>query len=354
MLRSLKLLFAKQADPYAGADLGLTQWLGGWFWFVNSVLAVALWPFSPIDREIGDVGWLIGDALVIGAVAFAVALRSRRFELGFTGILVSCYVGALGIAGMQWLAGGETAPYDGLLLNLLLLVAATNPLRRLAPFIGFLGLLLAAPLAYGGWEDATAAKVIAEFVIWAPLALLVFLMMSSIRGQRLAMRREESQAREEARLDELTAIGNRRGFEEALVDEISRADRMGTPLSMAMGDIEHFKRINDEYGHLEGDRCLHGVAQAMNTELRTPDRVFRWGGDEFVLLLPGTAKADADVVIGRMQAKVSAACRRPDNEAIWIHFAAAELQPQMTATELAEAADLALMAERSKTHRARA
>jgi diguanylate cyclase (GGDEF)-like protein len=354
MLRSLKLLLAKQADPYAGADLGLTQRLGGWFWFVNSVLAVALWPFSPIDRQIGDVGWLIGDVLVLGAIAFAVALRSQRFELGFTGVLVSCYVGALGIAGMQWLAGGETAPYDGLLLNLLLLVAATNPLRRLAPFIGFLGLLLAAPLVYGGWQEATAAKVIAEFVIWAPLALLVFLMMSSIRGQRLAMRREEAHAREEARLDELTAIGNRRGFEEALVDEISRADRMGTPLSMAMGDIEHFKRINDEFGHLEGDRCLQSVAQAMNTELRTPDRVFRWGGDEFVLLLPGTAKEDADVVIGRMQAKVSAACRRPDSEAIWIHFAAAELQPQMTATELAEAADLALMAERSKTHRARA
>jgi diguanylate cyclase (GGDEF)-like protein len=354
MLHSLKLLFAKQADPYAGADLGLTQRLGGWFWFVNSVLAVALWPFSPIDREIGDVGWLIGDILVLGAIAFALALRSRRFELGFIGVLISCYVGALGIAGMQWLAGGETAPYDGLLLNLLLLVAATNPLRRLAPFIGFLGLLLAAPLVYGGWQEATAAKVIAEFVIWTPLALLVFLMMSSIRGQRLAMRREEAHAREEARLDELTAIGNRRGFEEALVDEISRADRMGTPLSMAMGDVEHFKRINDEFGHLEGDRCLHSVAQAMNAELRTPDRVFRWGGDEFVLLLPGTAKEDAEVVIGRMQAKVSAACRRPNNEAIWIHFAAAELQPQMTATELAEAADLALMAERSKTHRARA
>ena len=64
MLRSLKLLFAKQADPYAGADLDLTRRLGGWFWMVNSVLAVALWPFSPLDRQIGDVGWVIGDVLV--------------------------------------------------------------------------------------------------------------------------------------------------------------------------------------------------------------------------------------------------------------------------------------------------
>jgi diguanylate cyclase (GGDEF)-like protein len=353
MLRSLKLLFAKQADPYAGADLSLTLRLGGLFWIVNCALAIALWPFSPIDRQIGHLGWLIGDVLVIAALVFALALRSKRFQPGFTGVLVSCYLGALGIAGMQWLAGGETAPYDGLLLNLVLLVSATNPLRRVAGFIGYVAVLLAAPLAYGGWESATAAKILAEFVIWTPLAFLVFLMMSSIRGQRLSMRREEAHAREEARLDELTVIGNRRAFEEALVDEISRADRMETPLSMAMGDIEHFKRINDEFGHLEGDRCLNQVAQAMNTELRTPDRVFRWGGDEFVLLLPGTAKEDADVVIGRMQAKVSAACRRPNNEAIWIHFAAAQLQPQMTATELTEAADLALMAERAKTHRAR-
>ncbi len=91
----------------------------------------------------------------------------------------------------------------------------------------------------------------------------------------------------------------------------------------------------------------------MDEELRTPDRVFRWGGDEFVLLLPGTAKEDADVVIERLQAKVAAACRRPDSEQIWIHFAAAELQPHMSATELTEAADLALMAERARDHRER-
>jgi diguanylate cyclase (GGDEF)-like protein len=268
-------------------------------------------------------------------------------------VLVSCYVGALGIASIQWLAGGGSAPYDGLLLNLLLLVAATNPLRRLAPFIAYVGLLLLAPVVYGGWEQATAAKAVAEFAIWSPLAFIACLMMSSIRRQRLTLKREETEAREEARVDELTAIANRRAFEEALVEEISRADRMATPLCMAMGDIEHFKHINDEFGHLEGDRSLHRVAQAMESELRIPDRVFRWGGDEFVLLLPGTAEEDADVVIGRLQAKVCAACRRPDNEPIFIHFGAAELRPHMTATELTEAADLALMAERAQDHRAR-
>jgi diguanylate cyclase (GGDEF)-like protein len=354
VVRTIRQLFAKQADPYAGADLGLTRRLGSWFWIVNAMLAIALWPLSPIDRQIGDAGWLIGDALVIMALAFAVTLRSNRFGIGFTGVLVSCYLGSLGIGLMQWLAGGGTAPYDGLLLNLLLLAAATNPLRRLTAFIGFVGLLLAASLAYGGWESATAAKVLAEFVIWTPLAFLVFMMMTSIRAQRLSLRRDEEQAREEARLDELTVIGNRRAFEETLLDEISRADRMSTPLSMAMGDIEHFKGINDEFVHLEGDKALHRVAQALAGELRAPDRVFRWGGDEFVLLLPGAEQPGAAALIERLQQKVSIACRRPDNEPIWIHFAAAELQPQMTAKELTEAADLALMVERSRSGRQRA
>jgi diguanylate cyclase (GGDEF)-like protein len=353
MLRSLRLLFAKQDDPYAGADLNLARRLGSWFWIVNCLLAIALWPLSPIDRRIGSPGWLIGDALIIAALAFALALRSDRLRLNFTGVLVSCYVGALGIGVMQWLAGGGSAPYDGLLLNQLLLVSATNPLRRMTPFVAFIGALLFAPVVYGGFQEATAAKALSEFVIWAPLAGMVFLMMSSIRQQRISMRRGEKEAREEARVDELTTISNRRAFEEALLEEISRADRMDTPLSMAMGDIEHFKQINDRFGHLEGDRALHKVAQAMDSELRIPDRVFRWGGDEFALLLPGTSQADADVVIARLQEKVCETCTRPDGDPIFIHYAAAELQPGMNATQFTEAADMELMAERARDHRTR-
>ncbi len=353
MLSGLKQMFARQADPYAGADLELTRRLGSWFWMVNSLLAILLWPFSPLDGQIGDVGWLIGDVLVIAAIFLALLLRSPRVPLGFNGVLNSCYIGAAGIAAMQWLAGGGTAPYDGLLLNLLLLVSATNPARRLLTFIGFTGALLIGPLAYGGWESVTAAKVISEFVIWTPLAFLVFTMMSNIRAQRLAMRREEEEAREEARLDELTGICNRRAFEERILDEISRSDRMETPLTMAMGDIEHFKQINDGFGHLEGDRALRSVARALDEELRTPDRVFRWGGDEFALLLPGTALEDANVLITRLQAAVAESCHRPDDDPVWIHFAAAEHAPGMTPNELSEAADLALMQERASTHRAR-
>ncbi|MBV7300474.1 sensor domain-containing diguanylate cyclase [Enterovibrio paralichthyis] len=90
-------------------------------------------------------------------------------------------------------------------------------------------------------------------------------------------------------LDSLLNIPNRRAYQEALEREISRAKRENTPISMLMVDVDHFKRYNDSYGHLEGDKALARVAcnirQALN---RGTDLVARYGGEEFVVLLPGT------------------------------------------------------------------
>ena len=187
---------------------------------------------------------------------------------------------------------------------------------------------------------------VASFVLWSALALAGFLMMSGVRAQRLAMRRGEEQAREEARMDELTGIGNRRAFEEALDNEIARSNRLKGPLSVAMADIDSFKQINDEWGHLEGDGCLRRVSDAIAGELRAPDRSYRWGGDEFAIVLPGTASEGAAQLAERLQNKVRAACRRPDGESIQIRVGIAELQAGMAREDLMSAADLALMTAR--------
>lgn len=94
-------------------------------------------------------------------------------------------------------------------------------------------------------------------------------------------------------LDELTALRNRRGFTEAAVVEAARARRTGRPLAVAMVDLDDFKRVNDTYGHPEGDRVLRGLADVLRDHFREVDVTARLGGEEFAVLLPETDVAGA-------------------------------------------------------------
>jgi diguanylate cyclase (GGDEF)-like protein len=343
----------KPEDPYWGLELDLARRMGGVFLLIGAFFSVALFPFSPPSDQIGYDGWWIASGLTIAGVAVALLMLTRPGLWTYPRMAAVAFGSVCAVTVGQWLAGGTGEPYELLLFVPVLFVCAIYPPRIVVPFMAAAAASLAAPLVYDQASGDQVANALGAFLLMVGIGAAIHYMLLRIRVQGMAMAEGEQHARTEARVDELTRISNRRAFEETLVDEISRADRMGTPLSMAMGDIEHFKQINDEFGHLEGDRCLNAVAQAMDSELRVPDRVFRWGGDEFVLLLPGTDKYGADAVIERIQATVSAACPRPDNESIWIHFAAAELEPDMSGEELCSAADLALMAERAQTHRAR-
>ncbi len=110
--------------------------------------------------------------------------------------------------------------------------------------------------------------------------------------------------------DALTGLANRRRLEEALATEWARAQRAGTPVGLAMIDIDQFKPYNDHYGHLRGDDCLRVVAQALRQALRRGELLARYGGEEFVFVMPDTDLAGALAASERLRAAV-AALREP-------------------------------------------
>jgi diguanylate cyclase len=127
---------------------------------------------------------------------------------------------------------------------------------------------------------------------------------------------------EAAHEDFLTGALNRRGMDEALIREFERSDRHGTPLSLAMLDVDHFKKINDTMGHSTGDKALAHLSKVVKSILRSTDVLARYGGEEFVILLPGSNQKDAVTVVSGLQRDLTKNFFLHNNERVLITFSA--------------------------------
>ena len=105
--------------------------------------------------------------------------------------------------------------------------------------------------------------------------------------------------------DPLTGLANRALLDQRLVEAVASARRWGRPLSVAFLDIDHFKKFNDRYGHRAGDEALRSTARALIEESRESDVIARWGGEEFVLVLPDAVAKDAAMAVERLRARLA-------------------------------------------------
>ncbi|MDK1032003.1 MAG: diguanylate cyclase, partial [Planctomycetia bacterium] len=152
----------------------------------------------------------------------------------------------------------------------------------------------------------------------------------------------------QAKYDELTHILNRRGFYEVLSAEAERVHRYASPLAIVMCDIDHFKRINDLYGHDFGDVVLREVASILDSESRNVDTTARYGGDEFMIVLPSTSCDKAYQVAERIRARLAEATITDGKHEVQITasfgVAGIEAGEDAAAAELPRLADEALYA----------
>ncbi len=148
------------------------------------------------------------------------------------------------------------------------------------------------------------------------------LMVRIRAGERIIALQEElaernAQLAQMALIDGLTNVANRRAFDSEFHKLAAHSRRFSRPFSLLMLDIDYFKRYNDAYGHEAGDEALRRVAQALEETVRTSDSVFRYGGEEFVVLLPETGTSGAKLVAERLREAVEAcAIPHPANEPV--------------------------------------
>ena len=129
---------------------------------------------------------------------------------------------------------------------------------------------------------------------------------SELETQVRALEAELRRLSDEVATDALTQVANRRGLMQQFEIEQARIAREGTTLAIGLLDIDNFKRLNDTLGHTAGDEALKALAEHVRGSLRPVDAVARFGGEEFVVLLPGTPVEEAQQVLTRLQRRLSA------------------------------------------------
>ena len=287
------------------------------YWAVGlalyAVSLTMLWAATALGvAPLRPVVWLTAASLTGAAVAYVAILASVRLRLSSALINMSqslyamvCVICAYALLG----------PMRAVTLSILVVVlvfggfSATQ--RQMRAMCAATILLLGLTMMVMSRIEPERYPALEELVNFgsggAMLIAVAFLaeLLSHLR-RKLKLRTQElaealARIQDMATHDELTQLINRRQMTQALMEETERRDRTGEALCVAVIDLDHFKRINDTHGHAAGDVVLQQFAQQAQSCVRRGDLLARWGGEEFLLLLPRTGHVAAEIVLERMR-----------------------------------------------------
>jgi diguanylate cyclase (GGDEF)-like protein len=285
------------------------------YWAITAVLyllcAGVLW----FEVEEGGVSrsqamWL--SSVVLGGLAMFYGLIRASAFLKLTPSQLACSQGAHAIICIT-AAYAIAAPIRGAILTLLLVVlvfcAFALESKRSHQISAFTILLLGATMWWRLHDDPVAYPPGVEavhFVLATSMIIAVVFLTSQFNWMRNRLKSQKAELERIAMRDDLTGLPNRRHMKEVLAEEEKRHRKGSNTLCLALLDIDHFKSINDTYGHAAGDDILRGFAEQIKGMLRLNDVLARWGGEEFLMVLPNTGEDDAMLVLERVKLHLGA------------------------------------------------
>ncbi|MBN8280462.1 MAG: GGDEF domain-containing protein [Gammaproteobacteria bacterium] len=266
------------------------------------LLLTALFYFVARDGIASSTGWFL-TLLAYGATVLSLPLASRLQSQPRLRLVLETGAMALFITALIAQAGEHAGPLSH--LYLLPVVTSALLLGRQAT-VALLAVILAARLAVAAVAEGEAGLGLAAFIaLFAELAptLLVAFLTSALSAN---LDRATRTIRFLAERDDLTGLYNLRSFSKLAEAEYAAAGKSGAPCALLMVDVEQLGEINDRFGHEAGDRALRAVAAGIERATRDGDLCARYGGDEFVILLPRCGRPAAEAVANRIRHDVFA------------------------------------------------
>jgi diguanylate cyclase (GGDEF)-like protein/putative nucleotidyltransferase with HDIG domain len=288
---------AAPSVPGVAPDAEVTARVGALLFAVGGLIAFLV-VAAPHPPQVNVTGFIVvGSVAELGALglyllAGRISMRAIQVLIAVgTALITSC------IAMSGEARGASVSDNEMLYVWVALFSAYFFTARQALLLVAWTAVCYAVTLWFYSPHDIVVTRWVETVFTLAIAVLLICLLKRRVQGllTRLA---------DAARTDPLTDLHNRRGFEESIEVEIERARRGGHSLTLLLGDLDHFKRVNDRLGHAAGDAALTEIGRILREGKRQIDYAARTGGEEFALILPETSEEEAYVVAERLRAAV--------------------------------------------------